>query len=69
MDTDGFRLTLDGGSVLVENHRGITEYSPGRVAVRRRHGSARIDGEALSLTALDAESLLVTGRILAVTLE
>ena len=63
------RLTLlGGGRALVENHRGIALCTRERVEVRTGAGLVRIDGEALSLDALNREALLVTGRILSLEL-
>ena len=64
-----FKLTLVGtGRALVENHRGLGEYTRERVDVRAPAGTVRIEGEALELGFMDGEALLVTGRILALTL-
>lgn len=64
------RITVSGGaSVLVEGHRGLLEYSDGRIAAAGAGCRILIKGEALALTAMDARNLAVSGRIWAVELE
>lgn len=49
--------------LLVENHSGVTEYSPMKIGIRVRYGSLQICGCGLTLTRMTKEHLLVKGRI------
>ena len=49
--------------VLIERHRGISEYSNRRVTVKKHQGSISINGEDLQLTLISDESVVVTGKI------
>lgn len=49
--------------VLVENHKGIAEYSDCRIVVNVCFGQISITGEKLELTEMTKVSLLVTGSI------
>lgn len=66
----GPRITITGdGCVLVEGHRGLTEYGAERVAAAVPGGCVRIKGEGLMLVAMNGRELVVSGRIWAVELE
>ena len=49
--------------VLVEGHRGVTEYSPSRVTVKVGFGELSISGEGLELRQMSIAHLVVCGRI------
>lgn len=49
--------------VLVENHRGVREYSPERISVRLTKGSLIIRGRKLNLEKMQAQTLIVTGTV------
>ena len=49
--------------VLVENHRGVCEYTPCRVAVRVKYGAAVICGENLELIQITRNQLIIHGHI------
>ena len=49
--------------VLVERHRGVTEYSNERICVRLNFGILCICGCALELTRMTKEQLVISGRI------
>lgn len=49
--------------VLVENHRGVTEYTEERIGVRVRFGMVCIVGEGLRLCRMSGCQLVITGRI------
>ena len=51
---------------LIEDHRGLAGYSRERIEVNGGRTRLVINGEALELTAMDREALLVTGCILSV---
>ena len=52
--------------VIVENHRGILEYSDTRMRIACGRLTLRILGEGLEIRALSLNELAVTGRIHAV---
>ena len=61
------KVTVMGRSrALIEDHRGLAGYSRERIEVNGGRTRLVINGEALELTAMDREALLVTGRILSV---
>ena len=58
------RLTLCGGrQALIEGQRGILEYSPERIVVSFGREKLSLAGNHLYLRAMNADELLVTGRI------
>lgn len=54
--------------ILIENHRGITEYSCERITVKKQGGSISIIGESLQLAAITNERVIITGDISGVEL-
>lgn len=64
------RLELTGGSrLLIEDHRGILEYTDGVLRVALRRGTITVEGEGLQLTALTLRELAVYGSIRAIILD
>lgn len=64
------RITMSGGGrVLIEGHRGLLEYAADRIAAAAAGCRVIVRGEDLSLTAMDARKLVVSGRVWAVELE
>lgn len=58
------RITMLGNmQLLVENHKGIIEYTPERVRLRLEPGELEIAGTGMTLSNLRAEQLLVEGTI------
>lgn len=51
------------GRVLIENHRGVTEYSDERIGIRVRFGTVCVCGEGLKLCRMSGCQLVITGRI------
>ena len=49
--------------VLIEGHRGVTEYSEKRICVKMRYGMLCICGCGLELTCMAREQLIITGKI------
>lgn len=49
--------------VLVENHRGVTQYSPEKIGIRVPYGTVCISGCALSLQQMTKERLVIAGRV------
>lgn len=70
MDLEGESLPgmtvaeLAGDSrVLVEGHRGVTEYSPCRVTVKVGYGALSVSGDGLQLRQMSRQQLVICGRI------
>ena len=64
------RVTLTGTErALVENHRGLLDFTDSEVRVAGRAVTVRIRGDGLLLQAMDGEMLLVAGHIICVELE
>lgn len=54
--------------VLIENHCGVTQYSPDRICVKVKFGQICISGEHLELAKMCKGQLVICGRILGVEL-
>ena len=54
--------------VLIENHRGVTEYGQGKISVRVRYGLVVVCGCGLELSRMTREQLVITGQIDGITL-
>ena len=54
--------------VLVENHRGVTEYSRERIGIRVSYGQVLVCGCGLELIRMSKEQLVITGRVEGITL-
>ena len=64
------RVTLTGSDrVLVENHRGLLNYTETELEIACGHGRVRVRGADLLLRAMDAQMLLVTGRVTGVDVD
>lgn len=58
------KLTVTGNvQLLVENHKGIIEYTPEKIRVRTRVGEIIINGTDLRIDSLFREEILMQGRI------
>lgn len=58
------KLTISAGrKALVENHRGVLEYSEERIVVASGRGKLSITGTKLRLAAMNRAELLITGKI------
>ena len=55
--------------VLIEQHRGVREYSPERIVVKVRYGLVQVCGSGLELRCMTREQLVISGRIDSVTLK
>ncbi len=53
--------------ILIEQHRGVTEYSREKIGVKLKFGTVCICGCGLELTHMSREQLVIRGRIDAVT--
>lgn len=49
--------------VLIENHRGVTEYSSNRIGIRVRYGVVLVCGQYMELSQMTKERLVISGRI------
>lgn len=64
------KLTVTAGRrVLVENHRGVLEYSRERVLVKLTRGRLCVAGTELRLLAMNRGELLIAGRVRSVEWE
>ena len=62
------RITMLGNKqLLVENHKGIIEYTPLLVRIKLNQGELIITGEELTLGNLQAEQILVEGTVRDIT--
>lgn len=58
------RITMLGNKqLLVENHKGIIEYTPSLVRIKLSQGELFVYGETLTLGNLQAEQILVEGVV------
>ncbi len=64
------RLELTGGErLLIEEHKGVLEYTTARLRVALPRGTLVVTGEGLELTALTLRELAVRGNIRCIELE
>ncbi|NLC76771.1 MAG: sporulation protein YqfC [Clostridia bacterium] len=64
------KLTMIGQKeLLLENHRGIIEYSQAKIRVNSTAGQITIKGSDLVLKNLKSDQMLVEGKISALMLE
>ncbi len=49
--------------MLIENHRGIIEYTPVRIRVNSTTGVIRVQGKDLQLKNIAADDIMITGGI------
>lgn len=64
------KLSLTGDShLLIENHRGLLEYSLEQVCVSGGRLRARVRGDGLCLVAMDSSSLIIKGKIFGIDME
>lgn len=55
--------------VLIENHRGIVQYSPEQIGVQVKYGRLLVCGCGLHLACMTRERLVISGRIDCIRLE
>ncbi len=61
---DVARITLVGDmEIVIENHRGLVEYTPNRVALTTPDGLLTIEGEELKIAAISPEQVILLGRV------
>lgn len=49
--------------VLIEHHGGVTEYGGEKIQIKMRYGCLCICGDRLELARMNAEQLIISGRI------
>jgi len=49
--------------VLIQNHRGLIQYSPDRIVVGVGEGQIAVTGESLKISEVNREDMIVRGRI------
>lgn len=54
--------------VLIENHHGVCQYSPEKICVKVRCGTVAVSGQALELTRMTGEQLVISGEIAGISL-
>lgn len=63
------KLSVYGRSkVLIENHKGIAHYGENEIELNAKGMTVRILGDGLSISAMDKDDMLITGRILSLEL-
>ncbi len=61
------KLSLIGNNqMLVENHKGIIEYTPQRIRLNSTIGVIRVQGKDMNLKNIAADDIMVTGSIKAI---
>lgn len=61
---DVARVTMVGDmEMVIENHRGVTEYTPSRVVLTVPEGQMAIDGEELRIGAISPDQVTLLGKI------
>ncbi|OPZ63328.1 MAG: YabP family protein [Firmicutes bacterium ADurb.Bin506] len=62
-------ITLEGSERLaLENHQGVSEYTPSSLVVLTASGPVRVCGRGLRLVSLSKQSLVIQGTLTSVTL-
>ena len=56
------------GRVLIENHGGVTGYSPECIRIKVRYGQICVCGSCLEIARMTKDQLVICGRILEVKL-
>ena len=60
----GLRIMMTSREqILIENHRGISEYSPEMITVSGPGGSVTVTGSRLCAEAMNKSQLLIRGQI------
>lgn len=66
---EGIVTVLAFERMTVEGHKGVSEYSENQVAVKMKGGTLYVTGEKLEITEINAEELILTGKIASVARE
>ena len=54
---------IGSNQMLVENHKGVIEYTPQRIRVNSSIGVIRIQGTEMQLKNIAADDIMITGEI------
>ncbi len=54
---------IDHSRVLIENHKGVTEYGENMIRVRVKFGSICVCGDHLELSSMTKGQLIIAGNI------
>lgn len=58
------KITMIGdGQMVIENHRGVIEYTPERARINSTIGVIRITGEHMNLKNIAEDDIFVSGKI------
>ena len=57
---------IGNNQMLVENHRGVIEYTPQRIRVNSSIGVIRVQGNEMKLKNIAADDIMITGGIKAI---
>ncbi|HPT78859.1 MAG TPA: sporulation protein YqfC [Candidatus Atribacteria bacterium] len=58
------RISLTGNNqMLIENHKGVIEYTPERIRINSTIGVIRLQGTEMNLRNIAADDIMVTGGI------
>lgn len=58
------RISMIGNNqMLVENHRGVIEYTPQKIRLNSTIGVIRVEGQDMDLKNIAADDILITGVI------
>lgn len=60
---------IDDSRVLIEHHRGVTQYGREQICVKVKKGFVCVTGTCLELKRMTKTQLIITGRIGCVRLE
>lgn len=61
---DVARVTIVGDmEMVVENHRGLSEYTPNRVVLTVPEGQLAVEGEELRIGSISPEQVILLGKI------
>lgn len=60
---------LGDDRVLIEHHRGITQYGCDQICVRVSFGSVLIQGEGLSMSQMTSKQVVIVGTVHSIQLE
>ena len=64
----GFRTEMFGNSELIlENHKGILEYGTELIRINCDKMTVKIEGEGLSLIAMNSSAISIKGNILSIS--
>ena len=64
------RIEISGGrQLLIEQHKGIIEYSPNEISVNASNGIIKVRGDGLELKAMTENMLLISGLLLGIEFE